>query len=762
MTAPSLEARVAADASTPHRELELEISGMHCASCVHRVQRLLTRQEGVEEALVDLARERALVRFDPAVQTVETLLAAIARGGYEARERQIPEDEDPLLLQERRAQTRARVEARRAWTALGLALPLGILAMGPMLVPAWHAAWHGTRAQQVSEFVMWLLDVAIVLGPARELVGAGLRKLVRWAPDMDALITLGTGTALLHASAVVLVPGSLPPGATEASFETPGWVLAMVLLGRMLEGRARHRATQAVQVLERGHLERVRRPVPGRPEETERVPATWIAAGDAIRLERGDRAGVDARITAERGWVDDAWLTGESTPREVGPGELVRAGTRILEGSLPAVAERPASESSLARIAGLVEEALRVRPPVQRLADGIVARFVPVVLLIALASALAWGLSGRPQALSLALGHAIAVLVVACPCALGLATPLAVMVGTGRAAAEGICFRDAEALETLARVDHVAFDKTGTLTRGAPRLVAWTEPEAALTEHERTAIWLVASASQHPLSRAVAAHLPADPPDPGGLEELESFPGRGVQARVGGRSVQVGSLGWLLPENRPAPTAGPGEGQQGVWVALDGRIRAIATFEDPLRDGADTLVTWLEKSGIEVSMVTGDRPEGAREVARGLGISRVRSGCLPADKVAWVRDLQAQGRRVAFVGDGVNDGPVLAAADVGLGLASGSDLARAAGRVTLVSDAPVAVSRAIGWARATHRNIRFNLAWASLYNVLLIPVAAGGLEAFGGPGLPPAWGGAAMALSSLTVAWSASRLRRRD
>ena len=710
-------------------EIDLGIEGMTCAACVTRVEKVLKRVPGVAAAEVNLATNRARVHADAEVK-LEALTEAVSRAGYTA----VPVAQakharpDPL------------------WPVLVAAL----LTL-PLLLPMLADPFGYGHVLMLPPWVQFLLALPVQFGFGARFYVAAWKSLRGGSASMDVLVALGTTAAFALSTAEMIV--AWPEYTMELYFEGASVVITLVMLGRFLEHRARARTTAAIEALAALRPETARIMRDGTEQE---VPTASLRAGDVLVIRPGERIAADGVVEDGTGSVDESLLTGESLPVAKAPGERVTGGAINGEARLLVRATSVGAESVLARMIRLVEDAQATKPPIQRLADRVSAVFVPVVVAIALATFLGWWLIGGD--LVPAVIHAVAVLVIACPCAMGLATPTAIMVGTGVAARRGILIRDAAALELAHAVTTVAFDKTGTLTEGHPRLLA-LHPAPGVSEEEvlRLAAALQ-SGSEHPLARAVieAAHGVSIP----AAEAVRALPGRGVEGVVEGRRLVLGSRR-LLDETGATPgdlaeaeAALSAEGRSLAWLATaDGETLALLGFGDAVKPTAAAAIARLKALGIRTVLISGDTKAAARTAALALGIDDVQAEVLPADKAAHVAALRGEGGVVAMVGDGVNDAPALAAADVGFAMGTGTDVAMHAAGITLMRGDPALVADAIDLSRRTWAKLRQGLFWAFAYNVLGIPVAAAGF-------LDPMLAGGAMALSSVSVVLNALSLRR--
>ncbi|PYQ06461.1 MAG: heavy metal translocating P-type ATPase [Acidobacteria bacterium] len=655
--------------------------------------------------------------------------------------------------------------SRRFWVSLALTLPLLFVAMAPM------AGWRlGPLDGGAGRWAELVVATPVVLWGGWPFFVRGWASIVNRSPNMFTLIALGTGVAYLDSVAAVLAPGLFPPsfrdhhGEVGVYFEAAAAIVTLVLLGQVLELRARSRTSSALKAL-LGLAPRTARRLREDGGEEE-VPLERVAVRDRLRVRPGEKVPVDGVVVEGTSAVDESMVTGESLPVEKKPGDRVIGATLNGTGSFIMRAEKVGADTVLARIVRLVSEAQRSRAPIQRLADVVASYFVPAVVVAAIVTFAAWALFGPPPRMAYALVNAVAVLIIACPCALGLATPMSIMVATGRGATAGVLFRNAEALETMEGVDTLVVDKTGTLTEGKPRLEAVVTADGV---EEKELLRLAASleqASEHPLAAAIVSGAVERGVRPAAAAGFASHTGRGVAGVVDGHRVVVGNRS-LLDEMGVAP--GPlasraealrGEGHGVMFVAVDGRVAGLLGVTDPLKPSTPEALRLLRDDGVHIVMVTGDGRATAEAVARKLGLEDVHAEVLPEQKVEIVARMQAAGRVVAVAGDGINDAPALAKADVGIAMGTGTDVAMESAGVTLVKGDLRGVARARRLSRATMRNIRQNLFFAFVYNVLGIPVAAGVLYPSTGLLLNPMIAAAAMSFSSVSVIGNALRLRR--
>jgi len=751
--------------SSASTTVTLPIEGMTCASCVNRIERFLRKTPGVTDATVNLATEMATIQYLPETAGRAELVAAIEAAGYELK----PERGDAESVAARSLREAAEADAAdRARYATGLLreaiVALGV-AVGIMILMFWPQT--AVPMEQINRFV--LVPATIVqFWAGRRFYTAAWRALRHGSLTMDTLVVIGTTAAWAYSVFVTLFPEVIHQAGLhpETYFDSSTIILGLVLLGRWLEARAKGQAVSAIRRLIGLQPETARLVVGGDERD---VPVGEVQPGDILRVRPGDRIPVDGIVIEGASAVDESMLTGEAWPAQKGPGDEVVGATVNTTGTFLFRATRVGADTALARIVALVERAQGSKPPIQRLADRISEAFVPAVVALAALAFAAWWLWGPEPRLTLALTAFIGVVIVACPCAMGLATPTAIMVGTGRGAEAGILYRGGDALEAAAKASVVAFDKTGTLTAGRPEVVA-IEPAPGVDPAEL--LDLAASlerGSEHPLGSAIVARAKQDELGFRSASAFESVAGQGVAGRVDGHDVIIGSRALLADRGvEMAALEAIAEslaeaGRTVAWVAVDGTAAGVLAIADPVKPEAAEAIRRLTDAGIESWLITGDGRATALAVAGRVGIpsERVLAGVLPADKAAAVERLRSGGRVVAMVGDGVNDAPALATADVGIAIGSGADVAIEAAGITLVGGDPRGVAAAIELSKATMSTVRENLLWAFGYNILLIPVAMGALAPLGVT-IGPALAAGAMAMSSVAVVTNSLHLRNVD
>ena len=740
----------------PAARVELAIEGMTCASCVGRVERALAAVPGVAEAQVNLATERANVT---GTADIAALIAAVEGAGYTARQRQAASDGSAAERREAEAQGLRR----DVLIAGALTLPVFVLEMGAHLFPPVHHLIMATIGMQANWLIQFALTTLVLAFPGIRFYALGFPALARGAPDMNSLVAVGTMAAYAYSMVATFAPGLLPPGTVNVYYEAAAVIVTLILLGRYLEARAKGRTSQAIGRLVglQAKTARVRR-----DGVTQEIAVDQVLPGDLVELRPGERVPVDGEVIEGESWVDESMITGEPVPVEKRVGAVVVGGTVNQTGALAFRATAVGADTMLAQIIRMVEAAQGGKLPIQALVDKVTMWFVPAVIGVALLTFAIWFAFGPEPALTFGLVNAVAVLIIACPCAMGLATPTSIMVGTGRGAEMGVLFRKGEALQLLSGTRVVAFDKTGTLTEGKPRL---TDLELAPGFERAEVLALVAAVeckSEHPIAQAIHRAALEEGLSLPPVTEFEGLTGFGVAAEAGGSHIQIGADRYMarLGLNVAAFTAAAerlgDEGKTPLYAAIDGKLAAIIAVADPIKKTTPAAIRALHGLGQRVAMVTGDNARTAQAIARELGIDAVVAEVLPDGKVEAVRELKAAHGRLAFVGDGINDAPALAEADVGIAIGTGTDVAIEAADVVLMSGSLKGVPAAIALSKATIGNIRQNLFWAFAYNTALIPVAAGLLWPAFGILLSPIFAAGAMALSSVFVLGNALRLRR--
>nr|WP_232796417.1 heavy metal translocating P-type ATPase [Roseovarius salinarum] len=734
----------------------LRIEGMHCASCIGKVEQALTAMPGVLDASVNLAAETAKVRILSGAADPAELARAVTDAGYPAH----PES----------GGTRDRAETRQAeiagarrsmLIAAALTLPVFVMEMGSHFIPGMAELIDDTLGRRNGWFIQFVLTTLVLAWPGRGFFAVGGPALLRGAPDMNSLVAMGTSAAWLYSTVALFAPALLPEGTRAVYFEAAAVIVTLILLGRWLEARAKGRTGAAIQKLVGLQPRTARVERDGTVGER---PLDEIVVGDIIHVRPGEKIAVDGEVTGGRSYVDESMISGEPVPVAKAEGDTVVGGTINGEGALTFRATKVGRDTVLAQIIEMVEQAQGAKLPVQALADRVVAVFVPAVIAAALATVIAWLIFGPAPALTFALVAGVSVLIVACPCAMGLATPTSIMVGTGRAAEMGVLFRKGDALQRLDGARLVAFDKTGTLTEGAPRVTDIAMAEGADRDDVLRLVAAAESKSEHPLARAIAAEA-ADMTLPD-VTAFKAITGHGLSAQVDGHEIRVGARRLMADEGiDTAPLSDRAQsfaagGQTPVFAAVDGALVAVFAIADPVKPSSADAIAALRASGREVAMITGDTEATAHAIARQLGIDHVRAEVPPEGKAKAVRRLRDGAGAITFVGDGINDAPALAEADSGVAVGTGTDVAIETADVVLMSGDLGGVVNALDVSRRTMRNIRQNLFWAFAYNTALIPVAAGVLYPVSGTLLSPMLAAGAMALSSVFVLGNALRLRR--
>ena len=738
------------------KKVDLPVVGMTCTNCAAAVERTLKKKvPGVKNASVNFAIETASVEYDSTQTDLETMAQAVEQAGYQLvlpAEGAQPED------REQAARARELAAQRRYfWVGMAFTLPLFVLSMGRDfgLWGAWaHAAWVS--------WLFWALATPVQFYTGGGFYTGGYKSLKNRAANMDVLVALGSSTAYFYSLAVLIFPSL----GQHVYFETSAVIITLIKLGKLLEARAKGQASDAIKKLM--DLAPKKAHVLDEQGNEKEVPAGQVRPGQVVVVRPGEAIPVDGVVSAGRSAVDESMMTGESIPVDKKEGDKVFGATVNQQGLLQVKATGVGADTALSQIIRMVRQAQGSKAPIQRLADQVAAVFVPAIIIIAVLTFAVWWVAAGHFVPAMI--RMVAVLVIACPCALGLATPTAIMVGTGKGATMGILFKNSEALETAHRLDTVMLDKTGTITQGKPVLTDWI----ALGADGDQTLALAAGAesgSEHPIARAVAQGARDKGVEPGKPEDFEAQSGFGVTAVLGGQKVRVGKPGWfdgqsgLSPEIQKQVDDLSTQGKTVMLVEVDGRVAGVLAVADQEKPGAAEAIGRLKEMGITPMMLTGDNELAARAIAAKVGVDRVVAGILPENKGAEVKKAQAGDHLVGMVGDGINDAPALAQADVGIAIGSGTDVAMEASDITLVGGELSGVSRAISLSKATMRTIKQNLFWAFFYNVILVPVAAGALHTLIWVplfirDLHPVMAAGAMAFSSVTVVLNSLRLSR--
>lgn len=761
---PARLAAVLSEAGYPARDavVDLAIADMTCASCVGRVERALLAVPGVTAASVNLATETAQVRFIEGVAASADLIAASTTAGYPATINGGAGSGDATTDRAARKDAEAQDLQRRMTIAAVLTLPVFVTEMGGHVFPAMHHVITNNIGMQTAWIIQFVLTTLVLAWPGRSFYSKGVPALLRGAPDMNSLVALGTAAAWSYSTVATFAPTLLPPEGRAVYFEAAAVIVVLILLGRTLEARAKGRTGAAITRLIglRPKTAQVER-----NGEVVSVDVADIAVGDLVHVRPGERLAVDGEVTSGASWIDESMISGEPAPVDKQAGATVTGGTVNGTGALVYRATHVGADTVLARIVRMVEDAQSARLPIQALVDRITLWFVPAVIALAALTIGVWMIWGPAPTLAHALIAGVSVLIVACPCAMGLATPTSIMVGTGRAAELGVLFRRGDALQALQGVQVVALDKTGTLTAGRPELTDVVMADGFIQGEVLALVAAAESASEHPIASAIVRAAQAQELVIPEVLAFQSITGLGISATVAGRKVLVGADRLMIRERvdmtaAPSATALANRGRSPLYVAIDGQLAALFGVADPVKPGTAVAIATLHDMGLQVAMITGDNAATARAIGAVLNIDDIVAEVMPDGKVAALDRLRSTYGAIAFVGDGINDAPALASADVGIAIGTGTDVAIETADVVLMSGDLRAVVDALSVSRATMRNIRQNLFWAFGYNVALIPVAAGLLYPLNGTLLSPALAAGAMALSSVFVLTNALRLRR--
>ena len=745
----------------PTRTVRFLVQGMTCANCTTRIERALKRVEGVVDATANLATDRATVHYAPTATNPNIFKAAIHDAGYKVLKETSGQafTEQSETVREREL----RLIRRDLIVAIAFTTPLLLLSMLPMAIPSlfeWLDTWTSERTINLVSFVLASL---VQFGPARRFYRPGWESLRQLSPDMNSLIMIGTSTAYGYSLIATFFPNVLPTRTVEVYFETSAAIVTLVLVGKYLEATAKGRSTNTIRKL-----------LNLRPKTAniirfgteQKIRVDELVTGDEIVIRPGDKIPADGTVLEGSSYVDESMVTGEPLPTLKDKGVNVTGGTINQTGSFRYRATTLGSESVLARIIRMVEEAQDEKPRIQAIVDRYVGLFVPAVLVIAAVTFVLWIALGPEPTLSFALVNTVAVLIIACPCAMGLATPTSILVGTGKAAELGVVFRGGDALQKLQEASILALDKTGTLTTGQPELTDLILSSVLERKDVLRSLAAVEALSEHPIAKAITRIADEEGIKIPTVRNFEALPGFGVTGEVEGTKVQVGTerymtnLGINISSFSAELEQLSCEGKTPLYYSVENKASAIIAVSDRIKISASTAIKQLQDLGLQVAVVTGDTRRTALAIGNSLGIDKIIAEALPDTKVEVVKQLQADGQKVVFVGDGINDAPALAQADVGLAIGTGTDIAIESADVIIMASDLRVIPKAIALSTATLRNIRQNLFWAFIYNIVLIPVAAGALYPTFGILLSPILAASAMGLSSLFVIFNALRLQR--
>ncbi|MFT0548367.1 heavy metal translocating P-type ATPase [Allopusillimonas ginsengisoli] len=740
--------------------IDLSVQGMTCASCVGRVERALAAVPGVARASVNLATEQAHIQIATGV-TGDALVQAVAKAGYEARV--LSDDNRHTDDADARHDAEADALRKALWLSALLTLPVFILEMGSHLIPGVHRLLANSIGMQNSWYLQFVLTTVVLLLPGRRFFTIGIPALLRRTPDMNSLVALGAGAAYAYSVVATFFPFLLPPSAINVYYEAAAVIVTLILLGRWLEAGAKGRTSEAIKRLMKLQPDTARVLRDGNWTD---ASVSSLSRGETVALRPGERVPVDGVVIEGSSYIDESMISGEPVPVQKTEGTGVVAGTVNQSGALTLKVTKTGADTVLAQIIRMVERAQADKLPIQAVVDRITMWFVPAVMAAAALTFLVWLFVGPTPALTFALVNAVAVLIIACPCAMGLATPTSIMVGTGRAAQLGVLFRKGDALQALRDARVVAVDKTGTLTEGKPAL---TDLIAASGFDRSTVLRQVAAVearSEHPIAQAIVQAAQQEGLSLAPATEFSTQTGAGIAAQTEGVLVQVGadrfmrSLGIDVEVFSDQVLRLAEEGKTPVYAAVDGQLAAMIAVSDPIKPSTGQAIKAMHDLGLKVVMVTGDSRRTGEAIARQLGIDEVIAEVMPEGKVEAINALKQRYGMLAFVGDGINDAPALAAADIGIAIGTGTDIAMEAADVVLMSGDMGGVPTAIDISRATLANIRQNLFWAFAYNTALIPIAAGVLYPINGVLLSPIFAAGAMAMSSVFVVGNALRLKR--
>jgi len=738
-------------------DVTLNVDGMSCGSCVGRIEKVLSGLPGVERVAVNLATETAVVDYVEGMVAPVDLIAATSVVGYTAS---VADPNAGLSRIERKAEEADNL-LLNVLIAFVLMLPVFVLEMGAHFIPAFQIAIEKTIGMQNSWTLQFCLASAVLFGPGRFFFIKGIPNLFRGQPDMNSLVALGTGAAWSFSIIATFLPSMLPNGVRAVYFEAAVVIVVLILFGRWLEARAKGRTGAAIQAL-LGLQVSTARVLNG--DRSIEIDVAALKVGDRILVRPGERIPVDGEVITGTSNVDESMITGEPIPVAKMSGAVVTGGTVNGTGSLTFRTSRVGVDTTLAQIIRMVQEAQGAKLPIQGLVDWVTLWFVPTVIGLAILTVVVWLLIGPESAPTIALVAGVSVLIIACPCAMGLATPTSIMVSTGRAAEMGVLFRKGDALQELSNVEIIAFDKTGTVTEGKPVLTDLIVTKEFERSQVLALIGAVENQSEHPIAQAIVHSVESEGITVPTASDFRSVTGYGVSAVVQGHHVLIGADRYMVKESIEIETLIEREqdlarnGRTALYVAVNCKLAAVIGVADPVKSGSYAAIAALQERGLRVAMITGDKQETADSIAQEIGIEHVIAGVLPNGKLEALDGLKASGHKIAFVGDGINDAPALVHADVGIAIGTGTDVAIESADVVLISGDLRGVVNAVEVSRVTLSNIRQNLVWAFAYNIALIPVAAGILYPAFGLLLSPGLAAGAMALSSVSVLTNALRL----
>lgn len=737
--------------------IKISVTSMSCASCVGRVEKILNALPGVTNISVSLTAETARVTFLEGVVQTKEILSACASGGYPGSlvtEKSIDQIQQGKL-------TEQNASIRNAYIASLLTLPVLLLEMGGHISPILRDFVHKTIGHQNSWLIQFLFTTMVLFWPGRVFFKKGFPSLFRLQPDMNSLVAVGTTSAYCFSIAVMLFPSHFAEVERAVYFESAAVIVSLVLVGRYLEARSKGKTGQAIAKLV--GLKAKTATILDQEKHVE-VDISTLQVGDLIFGRPGERLAADGEVVSGESFIDESMLTGEPIPVSKKVGDIVIGGTVNGNGALVYRATRVGSDTTLSQVIRMVEDAQSAKLPIQEIVDKITFWFVPAILVLAILTFCSWVLLGSEQSLTRAVVASVSVLIIACPCAMGLATPVSIIVGTGKAAEHGVLFRRGDALQKLSSATIVAMDKTGTITEGRPMLTDFILADGFERQEVLAAVASVENYSDHPIARAVTNAATAEGLKLSEATSFESLTGYGVRATIGDKEILVCGDKLLIKEGIAFENLLEAErniaigGKTAFFAAIDGKVAAVIGVSDPIKKTSKQAISRLKNLGLKVVMITGDKDETAQEVARQVGVDGVISGVLPEGKVNALKDLQKTGE-IVFVGDGINDSPALAFADVGIAIGTGTDVAIESADVVLMNGDPLGVASAVVLSRKTMKNIKQNLVWAFGYNIILIPVAAGALYPMFDVLLSPMLAAGAMALSSIFVLTNALRLR---